>query len=129
MANSTQDKDWPTCVGCAILSRSLNRMGTTVPVACETCFQRCCWNSTIDNQTPAAYEPTTLLASSSGSSRTGLDRTTVVVAFAAVLFAMRGAIFFFISRYLDNLDMKAMDTINLPNGQVHLQSAVGLYGS
>lgn len=53
----------------------------------------------------------------------------MVVAFAAVLFAMRGAIFFFISRYLDNDDMKALDTINLLNGRVHPQSAVGLYGS
>ncbi|KAL9636540.1 MAG: hypothetical protein Q9164_002758 [Protoblastenia rupestris] len=31
MANGTVDSMWPTCVGCAILSRSLERTGTTVP--------------------------------------------------------------------------------------------------
>lgn len=87
MANSTRDKDWPTCVGCAILSRSFNRTGTTVPAACETCFQRYCWNGTIDDRAPAAYEPTTLLASSSGSNKSRSTRTAAAIAFAAVLFA------------------------------------------
>lgn len=87
-ANSTQDKDWPACVSCAILSRSFNRTGTTVPAASDTCFQRYCWNGTVDTRDPAAYKPTLLLGlASSGSSQTGLNRTAAAVAFfASVLF-------------------------------------------
>lgn len=87
-ANSTQDKDWPACVSYASLSRSFNRTGTTVPAACDTCFQRYCWNGTVNTRDPAAYEPTLLLGlASSGSSQTGLNRTAAAVAFSAsVLF-------------------------------------------
>ncbi|OJJ80114.1 lysophospholipase family protein [Aspergillus glaucus CBS 516.65] len=88
MGNATEDKDWPTCVGCAILSRSLNRTGTTVPQACQTCFQRYCWNGTVDSRDPGDYEPSLLLSTStSGSSRKSLNRTAAVIALAAVFLA------------------------------------------
>ncbi|RAH49576.1 lysophospholipase 1 [Aspergillus brunneoviolaceus CBS 621.78] len=61
-ANGTLDADWSTCVGCAVLSRSFNRTGTAVPEACTKCFQRYCWNGTVDDQTPAAYQPTASLS-------------------------------------------------------------------
>ncbi|KAJ5359615.1 uncharacterized protein N7496_012028 [Penicillium cataractarum] len=61
-ANGTLDDEWSTCVGCAVLSRSLDRTGTTVPEACTKCFQRYCWNGTASNQT------TTKSSSTSGSS-------------------------------------------------------------
>lgn len=57
LANGTRDSRWPMCVGCAILSRSFHRTGTTVPVACTKCFQTFCWDGTINSTTPAAYEP------------------------------------------------------------------------
>ncbi len=57
MGNGTVHKTWPTCVGCAILSRSLTRTGTSVPQACQQCFQDFCWNGTIDSSTPKAYQP------------------------------------------------------------------------
>lgn len=38
MGNGTLDADFPVCVGCAVLSRSLERTGTTVPDACKACF-------------------------------------------------------------------------------------------
>ncbi|PYI05205.1 hypothetical protein BO78DRAFT_346155 [Aspergillus sclerotiicarbonarius CBS 121057] len=63
-ANGTLDADWTTCVGCAILSRSFDRTDTTVPEACSQCFQHYCWNGTIDNRTPSAYDPNVLLPSS-----------------------------------------------------------------
>ncbi|KAE8379704.1 lysophospholipase [Aspergillus bertholletiae] len=56
-ANGTLDSNWTTCVGCAILSRSFDRTGTTLPEACSRCFQRYCWNGTIDDGTPAPYNP------------------------------------------------------------------------
>ncbi|PWY86060.1 hypothetical protein BO70DRAFT_360872 [Aspergillus heteromorphus CBS 117.55] len=61
-ANGTLDEEWSTCVGCAVLSRSFNRTGTTAPEACTKCFQRYCWNGTTDDQTPSAYLPTASLS-------------------------------------------------------------------
>lgn len=61
MGNGTVDKTWPTCVGCAILSRSLGRTGTDVPEVCTRCFDRFCWNGTVDSSTPGPYEPTPIL--------------------------------------------------------------------
>lgn len=57
MANGTLDDTWATCVGCAILSRSLERTGTPVPDACTQCFERFCWNGTLDSSEPPPYEP------------------------------------------------------------------------
>ncbi|GAB7337946.1 hypothetical protein MBLNU457_4326t1 [Dothideomycetes sp. NU457] len=56
MGNGTEDERWPTCVGCAILSRSLGRTNTPIPDICNQCFERYCWNGTIDN-TPRNYTP------------------------------------------------------------------------
>ena len=57
MGNGTLDKTWPTCVGCAILSRSFTRTGTPVPQACQQCFHDFCWDGTIDSSTPKSYQP------------------------------------------------------------------------
>jgi lysophospholipase len=56
-ANSTRDSNWPACVGCAILSRSLHRTNTPVPSICSQCFQTYCWNGTIDSTPPPPYYP------------------------------------------------------------------------
>jgi len=61
MANGTIDTDWPTCVGCAILSRSLDRTRTTVPDACTRCFNKFCWDGTLNSTEPPAYEPSLAL--------------------------------------------------------------------
>ncbi|PHH70687.1 hypothetical protein CDD82_6971 [Ophiocordyceps australis] len=55
--NSTRDSDWPYCVGCAMLARSFDRTGTQPPQKCSDCFQRYCWNGTIDESTPQEYTP------------------------------------------------------------------------
>lgn len=55
--NATRDKNWPVCVGCAILSRSFDRTNATVPDACQSCFETYCWNGTIDESDPPAYYP------------------------------------------------------------------------
>ncbi len=57
MGNGTADAQWPACVGCAILSRSLERTGTPVPDVCRQCFERYCWNGDRNSTTPATYEP------------------------------------------------------------------------
>ncbi|KAG9201304.1 Lysophospholipase 1 [Epicoccum nigrum] len=61
MANGTIDSQWPTCVGCAIMARSWNRTGTKFPSACDTCFERYCWNGTVNSKVPTLYQPTAQL--------------------------------------------------------------------
>lgn len=57
LGNGTLDSQWGTCVGCAILSRSWTRTNTQVPSACTDCFNRYCWDGTVNETQPAAYEP------------------------------------------------------------------------
>ncbi|KAI9885006.1 MAG: Lysophospholipase 1 [Watsoniomyces obsoletus] len=57
LANGTRDAEWPACVGCAVLSRSLERTNTPVPSICQRCFQRYCWDGTRNSTTPAPYYP------------------------------------------------------------------------
>ncbi|KAK0633024.1 lysophospholipase [Immersiella caudata] len=70
--NGTFDAEWPACVACAILSRSMYRAGRPAPAACEACFSRYCWNGTIDSEDKGPYLPTfkirngTTVASSAG---------------------------------------------------------------
>ncbi|CAG8948236.1 unnamed protein product [Penicillium salamii] len=72
MGNGTRDSEWSTCVGCAVLSRSLERTNTSIPSACTQCFERYCWNGKTDSRTPPAYEPKLILAEVSVTS--GADR-------------------------------------------------------
>lgn len=77
--NGTLDSQWPTCVGCAILSRSLNRTSTTVPDVCTQCFDRYCWNGTT-NSTVSTYMPTfkaeAINTTSAASSLVGSGKAT-----------------------------------------------------
>jgi lysophospholipase len=88
MGNGTVDDTWPTCVGCAILSRSLDRTGTDIPEVCQQCFNRFCWNGTIDSSTPEPYEPTPILTQldiSSKGSTSLFSRWTAAAAAAMAL--------------------------------------------
>jgi lysophospholipase len=57
MGNGTLDKDFPTCVGCAVLSRSWERTGTTVPDVCQMCFTKYCWDGTLNGTDPGEKFP------------------------------------------------------------------------
>jgi len=61
MGNATVDPQWPACVGCAILSRSLDRTKTKVPDICTKCFKRYCWNGTVNSTQPTPYAPELIL--------------------------------------------------------------------
>lgn len=52
MGNNSLDPNWTTCVGCAILSRSLEKTNTPVPSACTNCFSRYCWNGALNSTPP-----------------------------------------------------------------------------
>lgn len=64
--NGTLDAQWQACVACAVMSRSWARTDTTVPAACNSCFERYCWNGTSADANVAIasggggaeYEPT-----------------------------------------------------------------------
>ncbi|KAH8899404.1 lysophospholipase [Thozetella sp. PMI_491] len=55
--NGTLDASWPTCVGCAVMSRSWARTGATVPAACQDCFKKYCWDGSLDQENKGPYLP------------------------------------------------------------------------
>lgn len=63
MGNGTVDSNWPACVGCAILARSLARTETDMPSKCVDCFSRYCWNGTMNSTRPSTYEPEQIVES------------------------------------------------------------------
>jgi len=63
LANGTADAEWPACVGCAIIHRQQERMGATQSAQCVACFQRYCWNGTVNNTHPNTYEPSLFIVS------------------------------------------------------------------
>jgi lysophospholipase len=55
--NGSLDAQWTTCVGCAVLSRSLWKTNTTVPQVCRDCFSRYCWDGSLDSADKGPYMP------------------------------------------------------------------------
>ncbi|KAJ5979061.1 hypothetical protein N7501_002403 [Penicillium viridicatum] len=84
MGNSTLDGNWTSCVGCAILSRSFERTGTTLPDICTQCFHRYCWNGTVNSTTPSSYNPAYYLSESMASVSLPTMLSTVVAASLAM---------------------------------------------
>ncbi|KAA8648966.1 hypothetical protein EYZ11_005365 [Aspergillus tanneri] len=69
MANNTRDRNWSTCVGCAVLSRSFERTKTKVPDICNQCFKRYCWDGKTNSTSESGgYEPVAWLNGSSTAS-------------------------------------------------------------
>ncbi|KKK23303.1 hypothetical protein P175DRAFT_0533796 [Aspergillus ochraceoroseus IBT 24754] len=78
MGNATRDNytDWPSCAGCAILSRSFDRTGTEMPAVCTRCFEKYCWDGTRNSTTPAPYEPSPImLTTTTKKENSGLRNT------------------------------------------------------
>ncbi|CAL1199916.1 Lysophospholipase catalytic domain family protein [Candida parapsilosis] len=48
--NLTLDSEWPACVGCAIIRRSQERNGEEQTEQCKRCFERYCWDGTLDTK-------------------------------------------------------------------------------
>lgn len=90
MGNGTKDTQWPACVGCAILSRSLERTKTAVPDVCNQCFNRYCWNGTVNSANPPPYQPNyalnvTVKSAAPGAASAGYVVATIAMIMAAVL--------------------------------------------
>jgi lysophospholipase len=80
-ANSTRQgaSSWPACVGCAIIARSLERNGQSLPQACQQCFTEYCWNGTTVASAPP-YTPEMVLRQ--------VDTTSGVAKFVPNVFAL-----------------------------------------
>uniref|UniRef100_A0A060TBV8 Lysophospholipase n=1 Tax=Blastobotrys adeninivorans TaxID=409370 RepID=A0A060TBV8_BLAAD len=67
--NSTLDSEWPACVGCAIIQRELERRNQSQTAQCRRCFEKYCWDGSIDNgavnKTGDEYDPDRLIAGAS----------------------------------------------------------------
>lgn len=83
--NATVASEWPQCVGCAIIKRSLERAGQPLPGACQTCFSTYCWDGTLNATEPPNYEPKLKLAE---LKITGNDGGRVVAGFGLMLLGL-----------------------------------------
>jgi lysophospholipase len=45
--NGTLDKEWPACLGCAAIDRSLAKVGMSRTAQCDQCFEKYCWDGTV----------------------------------------------------------------------------------
>ncbi|EON68083.1 hypothetical protein W97_07231 [Coniosporium apollinis CBS 100218] len=88
MGNASRDAMWPTCVGCAILSRSLDRTGTPVPEVCRQCFQTYCWDGTMNSTQPVPYQPEPIMAALALSGAVGQMVPRVLALAVSVLVGM-----------------------------------------
>ena len=50
--NLTLDKNWKSCVACAIIRREQERQGIEQSDQCKRCFEEYCWDGTIDDLSP-----------------------------------------------------------------------------
>lgn len=47
--NGTLSSDWINCLGCAVIERSLSKVGMKRTQQCDQCFQNHCWDGTEDD--------------------------------------------------------------------------------
>ena len=59
--NGTLDAQWPVCLGCATIDRSLGKMGMNRTEQCEQCFSKYCWDGVYDNEKAPIVDPSLIL--------------------------------------------------------------------
>ena len=88
------DTVWRTCIGCAVLQRSLVKTGTPVPAACQRCFDAYCWDGSLDSRPIAGdgYSPEPYLEIKDSAAAHGLLAASpglaAAVSVAAALFSV-----------------------------------------
>ncbi|GAO49298.1 hypothetical protein G7K_3449-t1 [Saitoella complicata NRRL Y-17804] len=60
-ANSTLDSEWNVCLACAIAQRSAERQSIDISSACSGCFDRYCWDGSLNATEPTEAELTPTL--------------------------------------------------------------------
>ncbi|ORX98672.1 lysophospholipase catalytic domain-domain-containing protein [Clohesyomyces aquaticus] len=92
MANGTIDKEWPACIGCAILTRSFWKTQTEMPTTCQNCFARYCWNGTTNSTAPTPYAPTPAVKASGSAKRRAIASAPVVGSFLCLFIMVWGIV-------------------------------------
>jgi lysophospholipase len=59
--NGTLDSGWTSCLGCAVIDRSLEKIGMQRTKQCKQCLARYCWDGTVDEREPGKLEPSLAL--------------------------------------------------------------------
>ncbi|EIM88993.1 FabD/lysophospholipase-like protein [Stereum hirsutum FP-91666 SS1] len=59
--NANATTDWPTCIACGAIYRSLQRLNATIPEVCGACFEEHCWGGEVDDSQPGFLAPAPLL--------------------------------------------------------------------
>lgn len=54
--NRTLDSEWPECLACAAIDRSLSKMGRPRTQQCDRCFARYCWDGVSDDNSPPVLD-------------------------------------------------------------------------
>lgn len=85
MGNATVNENWPTCLGCALLSRSFSRKGIDVPDACKACFEEYCWDGSLSPNDPGVYEPELQIETTSDAPRFAFTSTHMLQHFFAAM--------------------------------------------
>jgi lysophospholipase len=55
--NGTLDHEWPECLGCAAIEKSLEKVRMERTKQCEQCFERYCWDGTYGDSVPEILDP------------------------------------------------------------------------
>ena len=51
-----------TCIACGLIQKSLQRTKQAIPEACQTCFEKHCWNGTVaDEPKNPPFDPALIL--------------------------------------------------------------------
>ena len=66
LGNGTLGDEWVSCLGCAVIDRSLGKIGKARTAQCEKCLTKYCWNGTYNDTQPAPVNPSLLLDPSYG---------------------------------------------------------------
>lgn len=59
--NGTLDSEWPECLGCAAIDRSLEKLGIARTKQCESCFAKYCWDGIEDDEDSKVIDPLLIL--------------------------------------------------------------------
>jgi lysophospholipase len=57
LGNGGLDQEWPECLGCAVIDRSLVRSENQRTSQCQPCFGKYCWSGVVDNENPGIVDP------------------------------------------------------------------------
>ena len=64
--NGTLDAEWPVCLACAAIDRSLSKVAMERTEQCAQCFNRYCWDGVSNDTQPGIIDPPLLLNPSLG---------------------------------------------------------------